>query len=95
MSGYFEGDLIRPLGLVTLHFRYAEAQVNWLLGKLRDCGVHIEISPVAPLGQKLGEITVAVRRLTCAGAAEVLGLLQREHCGLAIRSGSGAETLHR
>ena len=76
MSGYFEGDLIRPLGLVTLYFGYAEAQVNRLLIMLRDCGVHIEVSPVAPLGQRLAEITVAVGRLTCAGAAEVLGLLE-------------------
>src|SRR5262245_8741141 len=76
MSGYFDGDLIRPLGLVTLHFGYAEAQVNRLLVMLRDCGVHIEVSPVAPLGQKLAEITMAVGRLTCAGAAEVLGLLE-------------------
>ena len=75
MSGYLEGDLIRPLGLVTLHFGYAEAQVNCLLIILRDCGLHIEVSPVAPLGQRLTEITVAIRRLTCAGAAEVLKLL--------------------
>jgi hypothetical protein len=76
MSGYFEADLIRPLGLVTLHFGYAEAQVNRLLIMLRAGGVDLEVSPVAPLGQKLAEIAVAVRRLTCAGAAEVLGLLE-------------------
>jgi hypothetical protein len=76
MSGYFEGDLIRPLGLVTLNFGYAEAQVNCLLIMLRDCGVHIEVPPVAPLGQRLTEITVAVGRLTCPGAAEVLGILE-------------------
>jgi hypothetical protein len=76
MSGYFEGDLIRPLGLVTLHFGYAEAQVNFLLDMLGDCGLDISVSPVAPLGQKLAEIAVPIKRLTCAGAAEVLGLLE-------------------
>ena len=76
MSGYFEGDLIRPLGLVTLYFGYAEAQVNFLLDMLSDCGLHIEVSPVAPLGQRLAEINVAVKRLACAGAPEVLELLE-------------------
>lgn len=76
MSGVLEGDLIRPLGLVTLHFGYAEAQVNSLLVMLRDCGLRIEVSPVAPLGQRLAEFTVAVKGLTCGGAAEVLGILE-------------------
>lgn len=76
MSGYFEGDLIRQLGLVTLHFGYAEAQVNWLLEMLRNYGVHIEVPPVAPLGQRIAEIAVVVGRLTCPGAAEVLELLE-------------------
>ena len=39
MTGYFEGDLIRPLGLVTLCFGDADAQVNFLLDMLRECGL--------------------------------------------------------
>ena len=76
MSDYFEGDLIRPLGQVTLYFGYAEAQVNLLLVMLRDCGVRVEVSAVAPLGQRLAEMAAAVRRLTGAAAAEVLGILE-------------------
>jgi hypothetical protein len=40
---------------------------------LREDGVDVEVSPVAPLGQKLAEIAVVVGRLTCVGAPEVLG----------------------
>jgi len=76
MSGDFEGDLIRPLGLVTLYFGYAEAQVNLLLGMLKDCGLRIAVSPIAPFGQRLADIKEEVKQLTCAGAAEVLGLLE-------------------
>lgn len=76
MNGNFEGDLIRPLGQVTLYFGYAEAQVNLLINMLNGCGLQIEVSPIAPLGQKLEKMNAAVKRLTCAGAAEVLGLLE-------------------
>ena len=76
MSGYFEGDLIRPLGLVTLHFGYAEAQVNRSLAMLRDCGLHIEVPSIAPLGQRVAAMTAAVSLLTCVGAVEVLRLLE-------------------
>jgi len=76
MSGSFEGDLIRPLGLMTLHFGYVEAHVNSLLIMLRDCGLHIEVSPFAPLGQRLEKFSVAVKGLACTGAAEVLEILE-------------------
>jgi hypothetical protein len=34
MVGAFEGDLIRPLGLVTLYAAYAEGEIDELLGAL-------------------------------------------------------------
>ncbi|EUJ10567.1 hypothetical protein Meth11DRAFT_1392 [Methylophilaceae bacterium 11] len=34
MSGLYEGDLIRPLGLVTLYFAYAEAEIDMLIDTL-------------------------------------------------------------
>ena len=76
MSGSFEGDLIRPLGLVTLYFGYVEAEVNTLLDQLRGSGVRIEIPSTAPLGQRLAEFGTAVQGLAGSGAAEVLGLLE-------------------
>lgn len=76
MSGSFEGDLIRPLGLVTLYFGYVEAEVNALREMLRASGVPIEVSPVAPLGQRLAEFARVVAGLTSSGAPEVLGLLE-------------------
>ena len=75
MGESFEGDLIRPLGLMTLYFGYAEAEVNSLLAKLRDHGVSIEIPSGAPLGQRLMEFGSAVKNLGGSGASEVLGLL--------------------
>ena len=76
MSGYFEDDLARPLDPMTLHLGDAEAKVNSLLVMLRDCDMHIDVSPVAPLGQKIVAIALAVGRLACAGAAEDLQLLE-------------------
>lgn len=76
MNGSFEGDLVRPLGLVTLYFGYVEAQVNRLLDMVRDCGLSVDVSPAAPLGQRLVEFDRAVKRLHCTAAGEVIGLLK-------------------
>lgn len=76
MSGYFEGDLIRPLGLVTLYFGYAEAQVNFLLVMLRDNGLPIETSPSAPFGRRISDMTETIKRLSCSSALEVINLLE-------------------
>ena len=79
MSDYFEGDLIRPLGLMTLHFGYAEAQVNLLMSMLRECGIHIAVAPAAPLRKRIEEITVAVRRLAPPSVAEILAILEESN----------------
>jgi hypothetical protein len=76
MSGSFEGDLIRPLGHVTLFFGYVEAEVNAICGLLRAKGVPIEVSPVAPLGQRLAEFEKVVQALQSAAVPEVLSLLE-------------------
>lgn len=36
MAEIFEGDLIRPLGLVTLYFAYAEAELDLLIVQLES-----------------------------------------------------------
>jgi len=77
MGGSFEGDLVRPLGLVSLYFGYAEAEVNLLLTMLQDSGVTIDIPSGAPLGQRLTEFASVVKGMAGSGAAEVLGLLEQ------------------
>lgn len=56
MSSYFEGDLIRPLGLVTLYFGYAEAQVNTLIEMLNECGLKIAVSSRVSLGYRVAAL---------------------------------------
>jgi hypothetical protein len=79
VSGAFEGDLLRPLGLVTLYFGYAEAQVNLLLSLLQECGVAVEVSPIAPFGQRLKEFASVAGGFPESNAAEVLGLLEESN----------------
>jgi hypothetical protein len=76
VSGTFEGDLIRPLGLVTLYFGYADAQVNLLMSMLQESGVAVEVAPIAPLGQRLKEFASVAAGFPGSSAAEVLGLLE-------------------
>ena len=37
----YEGDLIRPLGLVTLYFGYAKCEIDAFLQRLNDAGGQI------------------------------------------------------
>jgi len=53
MSDLLEGDLIRPLGLVTLYFGYAEFEVNALLDALASVGLGAKTPRNISLGQKL------------------------------------------
>lgn len=75
MSGYYEGDLIRPLGLVTLYFGYAEAQVNVLIEMLNECDLNIQISPAVSLGYRVKAINKALSKLNCNGVKDVLDIL--------------------
>ena len=75
MSDATDGDLIRPLGLVTLYFGYLEAEVNALVSRLRDAGVPIEVSESSSLGLRLIEVGEAVQGLADPAADEVLALI--------------------
>lgn len=75
MSGYFEGDLIRPLGLVTLYFGYAEAQVNTLIEMLNECGLKIAVSSTASLGYRVSALSDALKPLSCDGVADIQDIL--------------------
>jgi len=56
----YEGDLIRPLGVVTLHFGYAEYEIDTLLQRLSDAGRIPGSWHSKPIGQKLAHLTDAL-----------------------------------
>jgi hypothetical protein len=61
VSGAFEGDLIRPLGLVTLNFGYAEYELDLFLERLASAELLPQSWARRPIGQKLGLLTKAIR----------------------------------
>jgi hypothetical protein len=66
-----DGDLIRPLGLVTLYFAYAEAELEELLETL-SCPEPLDDSMLQwPVGRKLAHAQSLVERL---GADELADL---------------------
>jgi hypothetical protein len=67
----YEGDLIRPLGLVTLNVGYAEYEIDALLQRLSDAGRVPSNWHSKPIGQKLAHVTDALRDSN----AEVLSAL--------------------
>jgi hypothetical protein len=75
VSGALEGDLIRPLGLVTLYFGCAEYELDLFLERLASTGAFDSSWRQRPLGQKLSLVTEAVGSLGAeiqAGLAELL-----------------------
>ncbi len=77
MSGSLEGDLIRPLGLVTLNFGYAEAEVKRLLTDLKNHGISVEVPESASLGRRLKAFEDALGGFHGEGATQVRELLER------------------
>ncbi|SRR6266480_5364810 len=71
MSASFDGDLIRPLGLVTLYFAYAEAELDELLDALSCHEPFDESERQWPVGRKLTHAQSLVEHL---GAPELAGL---------------------
>lgn len=61
MSSSYEGDLIRPLGLLTLNFGYAEYEIDSFLQRLSDAGRIPGAWHSKPIGQKLEHLTNALR----------------------------------
>ena len=55
----FEGDMVRPLGFVTLYFAYAEAQVDEVLKTLGQV-TGVSESKAQSVGMKVGEALKAV-----------------------------------
>jgi len=73
VTATFEGDLIRPLGVVTLHFGYLEYEVDSFLERLSRAGLLGERDAPLMLSQKLGAISQVVEALD----ASVYSLLAR------------------
>lgn len=53
MNGLYEGDLIRPLGLVTLYFAYAEAEIDMLIEALPSSNPYDDKKRQWNVGRKL------------------------------------------
>jgi hypothetical protein len=71
----FEGDLIRPLGLVTLYFGYAEFEVDALLDALIGVGLAVDRPRNASLGQKLAVVREVLFRLKLVEAGELIAIV--------------------
>jgi hypothetical protein len=63
VSNTFEGDLIRPLGVVTLYFGYAEYELDSFLECLASAGLFPGSWRQRPIGQKLTLLADSVRTL--------------------------------
>ena len=75
MDGAFEGDLIRPLGLVTLNFGYAEAEVDALLAALNGLDPIGNAPRNATLGQKLAAVRELLNGLQIVEAGELISII--------------------
>jgi hypothetical protein len=71
----FEGDLIRPLGLITLYFGYAEFEVDALLDALVGVGLAVDMSRNASLGQKLAVVREVLSREKIAEATQLIAIV--------------------
>jgi hypothetical protein len=86
VSNSYEGDLIRPLGLVTLYFGYAEYEIDSFLQRLSDAGRIPGTWHSKPIGQKLAHLSGAlhasdaeVQSALASLLAEVNGLLAQRN----------------
>jgi hypothetical protein len=78
-EGAFEGDLIRPLGLVTLYFGYAEFTVNRLLAWVKEAGLIADTPTNMPLGQKIALLRDTLGDLQREEVREFVELLKAGH----------------
>jgi hypothetical protein len=76
VSELYEGDLIRPLGLVTLHFAYAEAELDLLLEALSSSEPYDDRKRQWPVGRKLNYAQRLIRRLQVDSLAGLIAVLR-------------------
>lgn len=75
MSAAIEGDLIRPLGLVTLYFAYAEYELDLLLEDLDPLEPFSDEKRQRQVGWKLGQAQRLLGKFRPEGLDELLGKL--------------------
>ena len=66
MVGAFEGDLIRPLGLVTLYAAHAEGEIDELLAALPAPEPFDDAKRQWQVGRKLAYAQLLIRRMNVA-----------------------------
>jgi hypothetical protein len=86
VNASFEGDLIRPLGLVTLYFGYAEFEVDALLDALVGIGLAVGIPRNASLGQKLAVVCEVLSRQTVAEASQLIAIVDEARPLIELRN---------
>jgi hypothetical protein len=86
MSNSYEGDLIRPLGLVTLYFGYAEYEIDSFLQRLSDAGRLPGSWSQRPIGQKLSLMTESLETSQPEMQAALKALLAEVHSLLEQRN---------
>lgn len=75
MSGAFDGDLVRPLGLVTLYCAYAEGEIDELLFALSGLEAFDDAKRQWTVGQKLTHAEKIIQRLQHEELAGLLNTL--------------------
>ena len=76
MYGVFEGDLVRPLGFVTLHAAYAEGELDELLSVLPAEVPYDNEKRQWTIGRKLSYATRLVRELRSPELTELQAILK-------------------
>lgn len=75
MNGNFEGDLVRPLGLVTLYWAYAEAQLDEVLGSLLRLSGSGPTRNVLLFGAKLQKAVALIEALNAERLSPLAAIL--------------------
>ena len=75
VSSAFEGDLIRPLGLVTLYAAYAEAELDLLIDTLSVDSAYDDAQRQWPFGRKLSHALKLTRRFKAQSLRELESVL--------------------
>jgi hypothetical protein len=76
MVGDFEGDLIRPLGLVTLYAAYAEGEIDELLSALPAPEPFDEAKRQWQVGRKLTYAQRLIRKLKASDLSDLQATLE-------------------
>jgi hypothetical protein len=75
VSDSFEGDIVRPLGLVTLHFAYAETEIDELLTSMSVLDSFDDTKRQWPVGRKLSHAKMLIDSLSSESLAELKRVL--------------------